>query len=401
MHFFKLMIIFCCFHVFSLFAATVSCSPQTSTTNNYNKWSEIHVPYELKPSKLTMTLGTNVTDWTVIYTAAHINVGMSASNCTASLNMYYTILNDATLVGTIGEDYIYSTNISGIGISISADVNSASLQNYPSSIYSGGAGLGVGFWATIKYWKIPGMLPMSNGPMTVTGTDVAVIYMYPGYKINSGYSDRVIDNGNAYISSSRILTLTMLFLPGTCNIEGDNVNVNMGDYDGAGGHSEWRDASFKLVCPNGMGYNGASDSDNSSSYNNPYSIASDTKISANDKANGKVEISIVPLNNGAIDPNRGIIALDGTGAQGYGIQLAWGDYSTQNATEPVHPVILNSYVDAHSLNSAFSGDLTPLGGNGFTGGDNTIKMAARYIRTSGDAAPGPANAVVQVIANYQ
>ncbi|HDZ8011987.1 TPA: hypothetical protein RUS85_002594, partial [Citrobacter amalonaticus] len=66
-----------------------------------------------------------------------------------------------------------------------------------------------------------------------------------------------------------------------------------------------------------------------------------------------------------------------------------------------NPVILNSYVDAHSLNAAFSDQSTPINGNGFTGGDNTIKMAARYIRTSGDAAPGPANAVVQVIATYQ
>ena len=102
-----------------------------------------------------------------------------------------------------------------------------------------------------------------------------------------------------------------------------------------------------------------------------------------------------------VDANRGIIALDGTGAQGYGIQLAWGDYTTQNSQEPLNPVVLNSYVAANTLNPNFSADDTPVGGNGFHGSDNTIKMAARYIRTAGNSAPGPANAVVQVIANYQ
>jgi type 1 fimbria pilin len=63
--------------------------------------------------------------------------------------------------------------------------------------------------------------------------------------------------------------------------------------------------------------------------------------------------------------------------------------------------VLNSYVDANSLNSGFSAGDTPIGGNGFNGTDNTIKMAARYVRTTGETAPGPANAVVQVIANYE
>lgn len=402
MYVLKLVVIIFGFYVCSVYAATVNCTPKSSSEgHNYDKWSDIHVPFELKPSTLTMTLGGNIPDWTVLYTASNTDVGMSATTCSGGYyGMYYTILDNASLVGTIGKDYIYSTDTPGVGISISSDANGgASLQAYPSSIYHGSGTLGQGFWATVKYWKIPGVLPMNNGPITVTGPDVAVIYMYSGNVFESDDTARIIDNGNAYISSSRILTLTMLFLPGTCNIEGDNVHVELGDYDGADGHSEWKDASFKLVCPNGMGYNGASNSGNG--YDYPYSIASGSKITNNNKVNGKVEISIIPLNSVEIDASRGIIALDGTGAQGYGIQLAWGDYSTQNATEPANPVILNSYVDANSLNSAFRSGDTPIGQNAFTGGDNTIKMAARYIRTSGDTAPGPANAVVQVIANYQ
>ncbi|MDD9244455.1 hypothetical protein PVM12_10400 [Enterobacter soli] len=208
-----------------------------------------------------------------------------------------------------------------------------------------------------------------------------------------------------FLSSSRILTLTMLFLPGTCNIEGDNVKVNMGDYDGGGGHSAWKDASFKLTCPNGMGYGGGSAGNftgnpEQDGYQYPYSLPTDSTITANNMKNGRVQVSIVPYTE-VIDANKGIIALDGTGAQGYGIQLAWGDYSSQNEVEPANPVVLNSYVDANSLNSGFSAGDTPIGGNGFNGTDNTIKMAARYIRTTGATAPGPANAVVQVIANYE
>ncbi|AUO64343.1 hypothetical protein WM46_06005 [Citrobacter freundii complex sp. CFNIH2] len=191
---------------------------------------------------------------------------------------------------------------------------------------------------------------------------------------------------------------TLIFQPGTCDVAGDNVNVDLGDYDGSNGHSEWKDASFKLICPDAWGYGGSANAQSNANY--PYQLSPDAKITPNNVLNGQVQISIVPYTE-TIDANKGIIALDGTGAQGYGIQLAWGDYSTQNVSEPTNPVILNNYIDAHSLNSAFLAGETKIGENAFTGGDNTIKMAARYIRTSGDAAPGPANAVVQVIATYQ
>ena len=239
---------------------------------------------------------------------------------------------------------------------------------------------------------------MNVGPLTITGPDAAVVYMYSGHTFTSSDPERITSDGLAYISSSRILTLTMMFQPGTCNVEGDNVKVNMGEYDGAHGHSDWKDASFKLVCPNGMGYNGYATSNDG--YDFPYDLGPNPGITANNKHNGRVTIGIVPYTE-VIDANEGIIALDGTGAQGYGIQLAWGDYSSQNLVEPASPVVLNSYFDANSLNSGFGAGDTPIGGNAFSGTDNTIKMAARYIRTTGETAPGPANAVVQVIANYQ
>jgi hypothetical protein len=164
--------------------------------------------------------------------------------------------------------------------------------------------------------------------------------------------------------------------------------------------TEWKDASFKLTCADGYGYGGAYNTNQTNPYAYPYSISPAGSYSANNIKNGRVQINIVPY-TGVVDANKGIIALDGTGAQGYGIQLAWGDYSSQTSGEPAKPVMLNTPIDANKLNAGFRAGDTPLGGNGFSGTDNTIKMAARYVRTTGATASGEANAVVQVIANYQ
>ncbi|MBL5928844.1 fimbrial protein [Lelliottia amnigena] len=398
MSFLKLIIFLFCFSLFSECANATNCEPATSAENHFDQWSAIHSDFELQASNITMTLGGNIPDWTILYTA-EANIGMSASTCDGDHNLYYTLLSSAQAVGQQGNDVIYSTDVPGVGISIEATaVSNGAVKVYPSVVYYTRGDVGYGFWARIKFWKIPGEIPMNKGPITVTGPDAAIVYMNNGANFTSSAPDRITNDGKAYISSSRILKLTMMFQPGTCNVEGDNVKVNMGDYGGAGSHSDWKDASFKLVCPDGMGYNGSASS--SDPYDNPYSLSPNASTTANNKKNGRVVISIAPYTE-VIDANKGIIALDGTGAQGYGIQLAWGDFSSQNDVEPVNPVVLNSYVDANSLNSSFGAGDTPIGGNAFSGTDNTIKMAARYIRTTGETAPGPANAVVQVIANYE
>lgn len=385
-------------HIISVEAATITCS-----IAGYSEWSGEHVPFELSPPGLSMSLGSNIADWTVLY-KAHANIGMQTVSCSSTQSyggslMYYTLLSDTNPVNTINGNAIYGTNVPGIGVSVSASqVSGAAVKSYPSVVYYAPPNLGYGFWVDITYWKIPGEIPMGDGPITVTGPDAAVVLMSSGSVYSSPDPERVTSDGKAYISSSRILTLTMMFQPATCNIEGDNVNVNMGDFGGENGHSSWKDASFKLVCPNGMGYNGSATSNDG--YDFPYDLGPNPGLTANNKHNGRVEINIVPFTE-VIDANKGIISLDGTGATGYGIQLAWGDYSSQSSVEPTNPVILNSSIDANSLNSGFGAGDTPIGGNAFNGTDNTIKMAARYVRTTGETAPGPANAIVQVIANYQ
>jgi hypothetical protein len=403
MSFLKFTIFVVFLHAASVFAGTINCEQSTNSAHHYDQWSNLHTNYELKPSGLTMTLGENIPDWSVLYTAK-VNVGMSTGTCNKNAYIDFSLFTQSPLIGQQGGDFIYGTDTPGIGISVSAiGVNNSPVKNYPLTVelYST-LSTGWGFWATVKYWKIPGEIPMRSGAITVTGPEAAMIYTMPGSSFTSSDPERITSDSLAYISSSKVLTLTMMFQPGTCNVEGDNIKVNMGEYDGSNGHSEWKNASFKLVCPNGMGYNGAATAAQTDvdGYDYPDSVPNDVSISANNKKNGRVQISIIPYTE-VVDENKGIIALDGTGAQGYGIQLAWGDYSSQNSVIPANPVILNSYVDANSLNSGFGAGDTPIGGNAFTGTDNTIKMAARYIRTSGETAPGPANAVVQVIANYQ
>ncbi|HGG8843365.1 TPA: fimbrial protein [Enterobacter soli] len=317
--------------------------------------------------------------------------------------MNFTILNSPTVAGRQGNDTIYKTNTPGIGVSIFQTVNNlGAIPAYPSvQYYANGTNHGIGSWVTIKFWKIPGeKIPVTNGAISVVGPEVAILFMpHSGDNITSDDPGRIIGGGDGYIDGSRIIQATLIFQSGTCNIEGDNIRVDMGSYSANNkGTAPWKDASFRLKCPDAYGYGGAAD--NETSYKYPYEIGPNSSITANSKKNGRVAISIVPYTE-VIDANKGIIALDGTGAQGYGIQLAWGDYSSQNEVEPANPVVLNSYVDANSLNSGFSAGDTPIGGNGFNGTDNTIKMAARYVRTTGETAPGPANAVVQVIANYE
>ncbi|MET6677912.1 fimbrial protein [Citrobacter amalonaticus] len=382
---------------FSALGEVINCEP--STAWGHAEWNDVHHVFELTVPNVNITIGENIPDWSVLYTAS-ANIGYVDVKCNGSgIGMYYTLINQGDFVSRQGTDYIYSTNVPGVGVSVSSNqLGNTGLQPYPSVLYYSAVTSSYGFWATIKFWKIPGKIPMNNGALSVTGSDAAIVLMKSNATFTSSESDRITNDGRGYVTGSRILTATLLFQPGTCNVEGDDINVNIGNYDGSSNHSNWVDSSFKLICPNALGYSGGVNSGTNSTY--PYNIDPNASVTKNNKQNGRVQITIEPYTE-IIDANKGIIALDGTGAQGYGIQLAWGDYSSQNAADPANPVILNTPIDANKLNSAFLASDTPIGGNAFTGGDNTIKMAARYIRTTGETQPGPANAVVQVIANYQ
>lgn len=379
--------------------AAINCEP----TNN-SGWNAINTPFELNVTqvdgkKANVTLGSNLNNFTLLYTMKAIDLGIVGADCSSSTYLYYTMFSSdyGASVGNVGGEIIYPTSVTGLGISVTSTSGSVAL--YPSVVYYGTGNNGYGFWVNVKLWKIPGDLPLTTGLVSFSGPTVGQILMRPGYTFTSSALGRLYDNNKAFIASSRILKGTLIFQPTTCDLVMTNRTVYMGEYDGSGGKSAWKDASFNLKCPNAYGYDGVTTVNNYAP--NSEDEYRSTYMTPNSKQNNPIRIQIVPR-TAVVDANSGIIGLDGSGAQGYGIQLAWGDSGSLGSGTPAKPVILNSWTLANSLNSAYSASAYAIGATAIsTGADGTIKMAARYVRTSGTVQPGPANAAVEVIATYQ
>lgn len=389
----------------SSLAASITCNVSNAYSSD---WSAIDTPFELNVTQVNaaknvnITLGTNISDYTVLYTIPRVNISNVSASCSAGTGLYYTMFssNYGPAVRTTGSETIYPTSVSGIGISIGSNNQSDSpITLYPNVKYWGGAGNGLGFWLSVKIWKIPGTLPTTTGAISFTGPTLGQLLMSSGNTFTSSDASRLWDNNKGWIASSRVLKGTLMFQPTTCDLVMPSRTVNMGTFDGAGGQSAWKDASFKLNCPNAYGYGGSTTSENS--YDNPNNVRPNSTITANTIKNNPIRIQIVPRTT-PVDINNGIIALDGSGAQGYGIQLAWGDSNVLGSGAPGNPVILNNWALAHSLNSAYSNTAYTIGASAISSSaDGTIKMAARYVRTTGPTQAGPANAAVEVIASYQ
>jgi type 1 fimbria pilin len=383
------------------YSKTITCEQSD------DPWASINTLIELSPPGATITLGSEIPDYTVIYTQDNVTLGQDLSTCDKSVYLYQTILDQGLKpVNTIAGDNIYPTDVPGIGISVYSSDVVASLPVFPNMVMSGwiSGHTGEAMTGKIKFWKIPGDIPMRSGALSVNGPVVGQVISNPPYTFanSDGSTDRVYSNGQYYVTSSRQLHATLIFEPGTCEIEGDDVVVNMGEHPGVRNeNSAWKEASFKLICQDAHGYGGITAMNNAEQ--SPFGAGSSTSVmSENNQQNGRVKLAVVPY-TAIVDSQQGIIALDGTGATGYGIQLAWGDYSSQNTGDPAKPVRFgaSNSVYVSELNAQFRSTSTPVDGNAFTGGDNTIEMSARYIRTKGDVMPGPANATVQVIANYE
>ena len=396
-------------YVSEVSAGVVTCN----LGGRFLNWASMDTPFELNVTKVNpaknvhIGLGSNIQDYTVLYQIKRVNVGVvSVDACIPNPELHYTILrSDDSAPVKIGADYIYKTSVPGIGISLeSYNVHTNPLRLYPQTVKHGGVISGLGMWLHIKIWKIPGTVPVSSGPISFTGPTVGQILLNHGDTFATSNPERLWDNNKGWVASSRQLQGTLIFEQNTCNLEMGSKTVLMGKYDGSGGgKSAWKDASFRLNCPNAWGYGGTATSrgDENDGYNYPNSVAPNSAITANTQKNGPLRIQIIPRTP-VVDAAKGILALDGSGAKGYGIQLAWGEHGTLGAGEPAKPVILNSWTKASELNSAYrSSEYVPGATVIPTGADGTIRMAARYIRTTGSVQPGPANAAVEVIASYQ
>lgn len=296
---------------------------------------------------------------------------------------------------------IYKTNIDGIGISYN-DADSASqtngkaippwssntsnlLQKFTQAYLPGG--INIDPWVSVRLWRYSSATDtLPYGQVAVTGPEVYQT-IGPVAGDTFGSCNTRWTAGQCFVNEI-IPRITTAIYSGTCEFVNAAKTVQMGKRNiptnaPEGYGTQWVDASFQLKCPPAYG-----------SYQNPANIATVTQ-------NKAVTIKVVPRTT-VINTDKGIFALDGTGAQGVGIQLAWGDYASQNSGNPTKPVNLNTATDASTISS--NAQAGPYAVGSFpASGDGTVhvNMAARYVRTTGTVQPGPANAIIEIFANYE
>ncbi|WP_151993897.1 fimbrial protein [Buttiauxella massiliensis] len=251
-------------------------------------------------------------------------------------------------------------------------------------------GPGGQFYIRVALWKLPGAANPGN-VINFDGFNVVQAYQPVSGSDSWGSTPNNGPNliSNTFTTNSAVISGNITLSTGTCSF--NNINVPMGTYNvtlegtpqGAsrGAPSPWKDASFTLKCPPAMGYGRTG---NVNTGNN--TVTSRTGVTV---FNQNVNLTVVPRTE-IFDSVRGIMKLNSGGAEGYGVQLAWGTVAAQSAAlTPAQPVIFNTPIQRATANF-------PIGSTN----NMTVNMAARYIRTEGEVQPGPANAVVEVIADY-
>ena len=350
-----------------------------------------------------VTLGTGLSNCAMIGSVNSVNMGgtWAKKNDGSPKVTYYTLINraDRSAVEVCSGQYanyrIYKTTVDGIGISYNdADPGSQSkgepitptaLTKYSVSTDRNNVQL----WADIRLWRYSSSADsLPSGLLNIEGPALA-----QGFGATE--AGDVINNCTSYSTGTnprlcftdiiKFPQITTSVYSGTCEFVNASKTVQMGNRNipanaPEGYGTSWVDASFQLRCPDAWGY-----------YSNPSSPTAVTRNSA-------VMVTVKPR-DGVVNASKGIFKLDGSGAQGVGIQLAWGDYGSQGET-PAKPVQLNTPTNASGISSNFAAGPYATGSNAVSG-DGTIKMAARYIRTTGTVQPGPANGLVEILANYQ
>lgn len=362
------------------------------------------VNVEIAP--VNITVSSHITDYTELYRLNMQIVNNISARCSSS-PLGGTISRVAALTHISGTGdtsqsgyIIYPTNVSGIGVSVnSLDVaGSPAIPAWPSVLtVSNETASGTNYWrhqsVTIRLWKIPGDIPTGVSPFGIIGPTVVQGFI-PGsgadyLKPETLTSDRALSESFWIISARSLLGSANLYV-GTCNLRNSNQTVLLGKHLNFNRFSEWRDASFIVDCPvKAYGYGGLVNGSISNKTANNKNKAPSLKI---------LPYSAVIVNDHLGNPLDGTIALDAGGAQGYGVQLGWGDYSTQSAgINPGNPVLFNTPVSVSSLVSGYASTIA-LGANAPSA---TIKMAARFIQTEAIPQTGKARAAIEVIANYE
>lgn len=372
-------------------AAEITCSSGSSPA-----------PVNVEISPVNVTISSHIADYTILYTLQQRIVGDVVAYCfstPAGGNVAITANTLTNLLGSADSSQsgylIFPTNINGIGISVnSASAGNAAIPAWPSYQVASTSPMG-NTWrhqnVIIRIWKIPGDIPDSASPVGIVGPTVlqGIMPASPSDYLDPSTmtADRALST-DFWIISQRNLMGTANYYIGTCNLKKGNQTVLLGKHFNFTRFSEWRDASFDVECPTkAWGYGGKNNVN--SGENNP---------------NRAPSIKVIPYSSTIVSDYlanalNGTIALEAGGAQGYGVQLAWGDYSTQGSgVNPAKPVTFNIPISLNSLVAGYPATITPIGS---TAKPATIKMAARFIQTEAIPQAGPARAAVEVIVNYE
>lgn len=374
-------------------ASTVSCAITINTNNKYN----FTLP-TISTDKFMAGLSANNSQYRKLYTWDYF-MGMSTGyQCATSPNVSYSVYE--YIASNYGEptfaegEWIFPTSTKGIGISF----YERDYKKQPIGPVSNP--LKVADWTTgtkpsarytlstrVTLWKIPGEVGLadSNGKFNIDGFRpvIALKLNNSGDTFSSLPSDQSsFPMPRSFNITSATVNGSISFVPGTCNFT--NKTVEMGTYTRSEltNNSPWVNASFTLSCPQAWGYGSTATMAQKFNTNTVKSRSSNTSTSG-------IIVTVSPR-NGTVDGTRGIIGLKPGGAEGYGIQLAWGDSASLSASDPLKPVLFGQSQVVSNENFGTSG-------NTYT---REIKMAARYIRTSGSVQPGRADSAIEILASY-
>lgn len=202
-------------NVASASATVIHCESQPRAITRYHAWPEIYKATEVNVDNIRMSLPLPLSEWAVIYTAENHVIDLDVGVCDIDgLSPRFTLLTATPAIAHQGNDYIYATNVPGIGISVAESFRARyhSLQPYPLTDRWDEATPYTHLYATIKYWKIPGQnIPSDAGALTVIGPEVGMVYEKSGYSFTSSETNRITREGRAYINDSRIIKATIFF----------------------------------------------------------------------------------------------------------------------------------------------------------------------------------------------
>lgn len=354
--------------------------------------------------KITASRSGDMSNYRDLYTWDVMHFGSSNTECAASENgatlgwmeYAYSISGKAPI--NHGGNYIFPTEIDGIGISFrDADTSSGAIGSYTGgalkratwTLSAAKTQWNALFKVSVTLWKIPGKFNPSqfNSSGVLEFNDIKIVQALQITSAGDTWSSSQPDWGQSLLSNSwttnevRLKGGTNLY-PGTCNFANQQVNMGKHQVNEIPVSGPWKDIIFTVSCTPAWGFRGEA----TMSGTTANEIISKTAHTAN-----RGIILIVYDRTGIEDASRGIIKLKSGGAQGYGIQLAWGTAASQPTSgDPAQMVVFNQSKAISTTNYGFVGR-TPT---------QLVNMAARYIRTTGTATGGLADGAIEIVASY-